>query len=363
MGFSIRKYIVIALVVIVVLAAVPLTLYLVARPQTNRSKASASTTLSLLPAAITVAQHQQFSVDVSLNAGENLPSIVDIYVQYDPKLVRFIRVDKKLPIGGFMKQPNAMNGVMNYSYGSMFSTQENYFQGNTKIQTIIFEGLAPGQATISLDASKTRVLSMAINDAPGENVLFNTVPAVVTINQSDVIPTITVPPDAGNSARMFLRVDVPGIASTSAVLRQTRSGTLLIYDKTNTEVGKVPVTFTFKGGDYSAEVLWPGANSDTEAYTLKVQMDNSLTKTIPGIYNLKPYQTVQYIPGVVVVPGDVDGNNQLDATDYKVYTDCISSQPGCTADKKLKADLNDDGKVDELDLNLFQRGYTIHQGD
>lgn len=363
MGFTIRKYIIIVILAIIVLAAVPLTLYLIARPQTNRSKASASTSLSLIPATVTVAQHQQFSLDVSLNAGENLPSIVDVYVQYDPKLVRFIRVDKKLPIGGFMKQPNVMNGVMNYSYGSMFSTQENYFQGDTKIQTIIFEALAPGQATISLDATKTRVLSMGINDAPGENVLSNTVPAQITINQSDIIPTITVPADAGNSARMFLLVDMPGIASTSAVIRANRTGTLYIYDKTNTEVGRIPVSFNFKGGDYTAEVLWPGANSDTEVYTLKIQMDNSLTKTIPGIYNLKPYQTVSFIPRVMLVTGDTDSNNQLDATDYKVYTDCITLQPGCTADKKLKADLNDDGKVDELDLNLFQRGYTIHQGD
>lgn len=82
-------------------------------------------------------------------------------------------------------------------------------------------------------------------------------------------------------------------------------------------------------------------------YSIKVRTKNSLWKIIPSV-NIAPGSNP--LPETTLVLGDLDQNNELNLADYNLIRKCYGLK-ACL--KKDQADLNLDGKVDELDLNIF----------
>jgi hypothetical protein len=112
-----------------------------------------------------------------------------------------------------------------------------------------------------------------------------------------------------------------------------------------------------------------GANVKDGQYQIFFKIDQALPKLItkrPGdvagtVYSLNRFSPPQ-IPLQTVIAGDIDpaphGNGIMDYNDYKALVGCFGL---CPEDKKIAADLDDNGVVDGIDYNLMLLSFkTLH---
>ncbi len=101
-------------------------------------------------------------------------------------------------------------------------------------------------------------------------------------------------------------------------------------------------------------------------YLVKVKTNRYLRKAIPGIITIAVGQTIQ-MPTIAMVAGDSNNDNKINILDYGILVDCfsdISPAKNCAdANKKMSADLTDDGKVNQFDYNLLLREISVQAGD
>lgn len=170
-------------------------------------------------------------------------------------------------------------------------------------------------------------------------------------------PTPTFPP---GSTALRVSFTLPGIITGA---HRARTGEVIIVNNQNQEVRRVAGNFEFSGV-YSATVNL-GAFT-TGSYIVKLKADNSLAKLIPGIHTLTSGQA-NTVPQVTLVTGNINQTgssaNRLDITDYQALLDCARNNASCTSEKRALADLNDDGQVEEIDLNILLRGFLTREGD
>lgn len=116
-----------------------------------------------------------------------------------------------------------------------------------------------------------------------------------------------------------------------------------------------------------------GKDIPNGVYTIKLKVENSLTKNM-GIYQLTKGTVTRLNPNILV-SGDLNNDNKLDILDYNLLITCYG-KPSCdnftvTGNSQTQAviplatnsDLNLDGKVNELDLNIFYNGLAKRVGD
>jgi len=59
-------------------------------------------------------------------------------------------------------------------------------------------------------------------------------------------------------------------------------------------------------------------------------------------------------PGATSLPGDIDGDGDVDGIDYEAFVGCLNQGAGCDPERRNRADLDDDGDVDMADFADFQ---------
>lgn len=202
---SMKKVLLIGFI-LVLLIAIPITVFLVQQQQKTKSSAVAATTISILPATQTV--HVGDTVPLAINVNPatatttNQISKVAFTISYDNTK---LSVD---PTNGFVVNgtPNKLTPTKNVDYGTntvSVSLSANgdataIIQQPTTIGTITFKVLpttdtAPTQITFGTD---TQVLSIGSTDQFNENVLASANPASLSIigNATAVSPTVSITP-------------------------------------------------------------------------------------------------------------------------------------------------------------------------
>ncbi len=101
-------------------------------------------------------------------------------------------------------------------------------------------------------------------------------------------------------------------------------------------------------------------------YTVKVKTEQHLKLQIPGIQNVASGGALD-LQTVALVSGDVNNDNRLDILDYNILYGCYTSDlmptpKNCNETNAVKTDLNDEGKVNLFDLNLFIRELSVQSG-
>lgn len=108
-----------------------------------------------------------------------------------------------------------------------------------------------------------------------------------------------------------------------------------------------------------------GSSFSSGPHIVSMKLSNTLNKQVPGITTITQGTTV-VLPRMTLKPGDVDNNNQITAiTDYNILMGCFSDllpAKNCDASRKLGSDLNDDGKVNQYDYNIFLRAISFAEG-
>ena len=188
--------------IFVLLAAIPLTVYLVQQEQKTKSGAQVATTLSIDPTPKTINVTDNFANDVfnlavKVNPGSiNQVSFVKFTITYDTTYLATVSAGTKCSNATYVndafcpnttKFPNVMQGPT-YTNGTISITlsvgnnPDNAIKNLESAGTIYFKALAPTSGTtVDLPQSNAQVLSIGSNDQFNENVALKPVPGVVII--------------------------------------------------------------------------------------------------------------------------------------------------------------------------------------
>lgn len=204
--------------ILILLTAIPLTLFLLQKQQETRSKAAPSTTLSFTPTSSPSAPIQKNINDttdlhVVMNPGTNLVTYIKLIMTYDS--TKFATAG-----AGFAPNVQAFPAVLSpvtYQPGkvsvelSIGTNSTGVIQSTTEVGVLTLQAIAantPTAPTVSFD-SQTTVLASCLNpqdpascpDNEATNVLSASSPAYIAVAGTPVPPTSTpVPPPGPTTA-------------------------------------------------------------------------------------------------------------------------------------------------------------------
>ncbi len=196
--FSAKKLILIGFILIL-LIAIPLTLYFIQQQQEIRSRAQAATTLSFTPPTSSVNVGDVVSLDLMVNPNSNLVSFVRLEILYDStKLATASGNQGKAFEPNTLAFPSITEGPI-YEDGrilvtlSVGSDPTKAIQTPTKVATFQFIAKEPTTTPtqVTLGPTQTQVLSIGPEDQASENVLSSTSPAAISIGGAAPTPTPT----------------------------------------------------------------------------------------------------------------------------------------------------------------------------
>ncbi len=179
---------------ILLLTIIPIILFLVRQQQTTQSEAAKSSILSFNPpSSSTTTACTEFSVDVRVDPGQNVVSIVDLFVSFDPTALQLLEITPDAQVFPTTVRPgDIQNGAGTGSIMvSIGPNVANAVRTPSRVATLKFKPLKAGSASVTIDPAKSQVLSLAPADKPTENVLASTSPGAVTVTQSATCSTGT----------------------------------------------------------------------------------------------------------------------------------------------------------------------------
>lgn len=292
-----------------------------------------------------------------------------------------------------------------YSLGSSDTANENVLTTTVPVQFTITSTLLPTPTATPTPTAQVcaEVITTAVNDTTGECKEFPTAclpsgwhtvtacPAVSPTASPTATPTPTLVPDvaylavnlglhgigyAGDNATPGHQVSfsptnpAPSNAPTQPT-HTTRDASIQFYDAQNQLLYSLPTTLQFSPDTYAfGNILQFSPEALTilggQPVSVRVSIPNYLTILYPLIVVRKSGTT--NLPYMAMIAGnvynDASNQNQLDILDYNAIMDCREDVD--TANKSgtcsVTADINDDGKVDVLDYNLFIRELSTQNG-
>jgi len=189
-----------------------------------------------------------------------------------------------------------------------------------------------------------------------------------------------------NAAFINVSVSLPGIATNIATagqgtlynntdpIRKLRSVEILIGDSNGGNVtgqatgNSSPVTgnLSYDASTYTYKGNVDLQNLPNGIYQIYLRLDNTLYKRAAGFVTVTKGQTAN-VPLTALISGDIDksgtSDNDMTLDDYTLFMACYREMAICTPEAKLRADLDDNGTIDTIDLNIMQRGFAIREGD
>lgn len=269
MSFLTPKKLILFGLAIILLIAIPLTVYLVGKQQELKSRAAPSTTLTFQPSSATTAVGQDVTFDIMISPNSNFVSFVHLVISYDPtkleKSGNGLSIDTNVFPGFDKSKPPTptfdSTGKITVDLAVGGNPSSFIQNNNTKVGTLTLKAIASTEGTTTpiTFGSETQVLT-GQGDQFNTNVLSSTTPASVTITEGAVVtpaPTETLTPAPTEIPQA---TPSPTLASsltptpTSAPgsggsVNQPPSCTSLSLDKALSGEAPYSLTFTAAGND------------------------------------------------------------------------------------------------------------------
>jgi hypothetical protein len=187
-----------------------------------------------------------------------------------------------------------------------------------------------------------------------------------------IFPTATLAP---NDTAINVNIALPGIGTgaenlglNATPIHPQRTATLKLYDNTSANIKTVDAIMTYVPQSSSYFGQFPlGTTFPTGVYTAKIKVNNALYRSLVG--------SMQITGGVTnastiwtgtprnLISGDLNNDNTLGIIDWTYMIACVKNEAACTSAIRGLADLNDNGSVDEIDVQILQRGFALRDGD
>lgn len=423
---SFRKKLAIVIGIILVIA-LPLTIAIVKTQQDVRSKAGGQqVTLRFNPRGGIKTVGETFDVEVNTQSETANIAGIDGTIQFNPEVLEAIDYTLLWGGAGIIKQ-NDGNGhlhfvTVNNTSNSIVGTVPlavihfrakapgealvQFVQENLEIVALgQTENIAEGtheiaSFTITDQIVPTNTPDPSISITPSTNpspTITGTSPTTTPITSPSVSPTTaptsipptTIPtpigvcptppvlpgtvastPPPGTTLIFTLELDGIGNLGNPNPLSCRRPFVAEIFDASDNPVGASltgdvhydPATKVYKGFT-SPTTLTPGS------YYVKIKIDKYLKKRVPGILTITGTGSVITVPPARLVVGDLydtgDGLNVIDTRDFNVLLSCFGEKinNALCGSNKTRADLDENGSVDGVDLNIFLRSLFLKEGD
>ena len=186
-----HRYFKVAAIISLVLV-LPVILISGQQQQDQRSSATLSTTLYFSPEnnrsnPIVKNINDEFNLDVMLNPGKNLISLLKLDIEYDSNILT-LNTENPLKINGAIF-PEILEGPI-YSEGriqvvlSIGSDQTKVITAENRIMTINFVAKNSSNRTLINFGANNSAFSVGANDQSGEDVISSLTPAYIKINRA-----------------------------------------------------------------------------------------------------------------------------------------------------------------------------------
>ncbi len=267
--FSIKKILLVAFIIVLIIA-IPVTIYLISLQQKPKTSTVPSTTLMFSPESKSAKVGDEISFDININPGSNSVSLVKVAITYDT--TKLSATD-----GSFIPNASAFPSIVSgptYESGKITATlsigaNSPPIEKSLKVGTITFKSVG-GTDTSSTQltfANETQVLSTGATDQFNQNVLSTTTPANVTIASSETVLTPT--------------------PTTETVLTPTPTVEVQQNSSESSNLTPTPTTETVLTPTPTVEVVTPQQPTETTSNTasgpacIRFTADRALSGTVP----------------------------------------------------------------------------------
>lgn len=183
--------------VLLILVAIPVTLFFVKKQQELRSHATPSTRLYFNPNTITKSKScANFTSDITIDPGQNVVTTVKLALTYNAATLEVLDIvpGPNLTIVG---DKSITSGATTVTY-TTGTDPTKAIQSAGKVAMVTFRPIAPGAAKVEFSSS-TRVLSQGASDFPTENVLSSAEALNVTVTDTATCDGAVVTPSVSPS--------------------------------------------------------------------------------------------------------------------------------------------------------------------
>lgn len=260
------KKILLFLLGIILLASVPITLFVLNKNQELRQKAAPATTLALSPSQLTKKVGDEFSLDAVIDTGANAIQEVLVEIEYDPTKIKALSLTNSATFPNIIASENITDsGTASIAVGTASVAQP--FSGTATAVTIRFQALANTTGAMQVKfTQKAFVGSVAEGQV---NSLIGATPSLVTISDgsgstNNPTPTAT-PASRTTTPTPALRAGTPTptlrITPTPTTVA-TSSGTLSIITPRDNDVvssAEPSITGNASPGSTVTITLYPGS--------------------------------------------------------------------------------------------------------
>lgn len=146
----------------------------------QNASANADSTITILPASITVQLNETVSLPVHINTGSNQVTSANLYVKYDANILEAISISN----GGFLPTTTG-SAIGNGSAYILVNNGSSSKQGEGVLAVLQFKAKSVGTTTVTIDDSATTVTANGVNGDAQRYSLSST----VTVGQTAVTPT------------------------------------------------------------------------------------------------------------------------------------------------------------------------------
>lgn len=342
---SSKKYLVLA-VILMIAVAVPVTTYLVGQQQDTRQHASTLRTCSSFMALFGLCKGQATPTPIQIPTPTS--TLSDATIQQ--------RVLLLCANNGYRSMPRANGGVFSFT-SELVCT--NYFNQVKQTYGVSWRrticGWFPQACVENTPTPTVASVSATPTEGPTPTPIQTTSPDGTKLSVTVFLQGIgkggdnVTPGGNGNPEPFRLQRPVTvELYNTSNQLKATASGVLLYNPTNGNYAGVIEPSVVVPQGAYSARVIVPGY----------------LAQNISQYFQVTPSATI-ILPPVTLITGDISQDNVLSILDYNILLGCysnLSDAKDCDTLRKRLSDLNDDGKVDGIDYNLFIRTMAVQRG-
>ncbi|MBI4065155.1 hypothetical protein HY409_02200 [Candidatus Gottesmanbacteria bacterium] len=181
------KKIIVILVTLILLAAIPITLYVLNQKQELRKKAAPATTLLLAPSTFTKKIGDEFTVEIKINTGENQVLTTELHLTFDATKLQAISIVNGPLFPNVLSSGVVESGAASITVGAANSTSPVTSSGT--VATLRMKALEKTDAPVSIRFAATTFVG-ALKES-SKNVLIGTTPATVTITEDSTQETVT----------------------------------------------------------------------------------------------------------------------------------------------------------------------------
>ena len=160
----------------------PAAIYFVGQNQEIRNKAAPATTLSIIPAISSKKTDDVFSVEITIDTGENQVVAAELHLSYDPTKLEAQTITNGPLFPNILASGTIESGLASITVGAADAKQP--VKGTNTVAIVKFKAIAKTDSPTAIKLGSNTFVGGLGEGAV--NVLVGTTPATVTITEAEV---------------------------------------------------------------------------------------------------------------------------------------------------------------------------------